>query len=130
MAFSTGLHTASARRNLAKRRPMTNSDSSPPRPGEFELIAELFAPLASSPHAFGLKDDAAIIPESGTADLVITADALIEGVHCLESDPADSIAKKALRVNLSDLAAKGCKPHGYLLVLAIPANVDMPWLTI
>src|SRR6266550_4412552 len=106
MVFSTGSHTASAPRNSAKRRLMTNSNSSPPRPDEFELIAELFAPLATSPRAFGLKDDAAI-----------------EGVHFLESDPADSIAKKALRVNLSDLAAKGCKPHGYLLVLAIPSNV-------
>src|SRR5438874_1436334 len=129
MVFSTGSHTASAPRNSAKRRLMTNSNSSPPRSDDFELISELVAPLATSPRAVGLKDDATIIPESGTADLVVTADALIEGVHFLESDPADSIAKKALRVNLSDLAAKGCKPHGYLLVLAIPSNVDMPWLT-
>src|SRR5947207_15733816 len=86
MVFSTGSHTASAPRNSAKRRLMTNSNSSPPRPDEFELIAELFAPLATSPRAFGLKDDAAIIPESGTADLVVTADALIEGVHFLRSE--------------------------------------------
>ncbi|HTK80486.1 MAG TPA: thiamine-phosphate kinase [Rhizomicrobium sp.] len=107
---------------------MTNSDSRPARPGEFELIAELFAPLATSAGAFGLTDDAAIVAPPSGFDLVVTADAVIEGVHLLAEDPPHLIAKKALRVNLSDLAAKGCKPHGYLLVLAIPPKVEMHWL--
>lgn len=99
-----------------------------PRPSEFQLIAQLFAPLAAAPGAFGLKDDAAIIPARAGADLVVTTDALVEGVHFFADDPPDLIAKKALRVNLSDLAAKGAVPHGYLLALSLPASVDMPWL--
>lgn len=105
---------------------MTNSGSE--RPGEFELIAELFAPLAISPGAFHLKDDAAIIAPPVDCELAVTADALVEGVHFLDSDPSSLIARKALRVNLSDLAAKGCFPLGYLLVLSIPASIDMGWL--
>jgi len=99
-----------------------------PRPSEFQLIAQLFAPLAAAPGAFGLEDDAAIIPPREGADLVVTTDALVEGVHFLASDPPEMVAKKALRVNLSDLAAKGAVPHGYLLSLSLPASIDMPWL--
>ncbi len=99
-----------------------------PRPSEFQLIAQLFAPLAAAPGAFGLKDDAAIIAAREGADLVVTTDALVEGVHFFASDPPDLVAKKALRVNLSDLAAKGAAPHGYLLALSLPASIDMTWL--
>jgi thiamine-monophosphate kinase len=99
-----------------------------PRPSEFQLIAQLFAPLAAAPGAFGLKDDAAIIPARDDTDLVVTTDALVEGVHFFATDPPEMIAKKALRVNLSDLAAKGSVPHGYLLALSLPASIDMPWL--
>lgn len=107
---------------------MTSSDSDSRRPGEFELIAQLFAPLAKSPGAFGLTDDAALVTPPPGCDLVVTADALVEGVHFFVDDPADSIAKKALRVNLSDLAAKGAEPTSYLLVLSLPSRVDMEWL--
>ncbi len=56
---------ASAPSNSAKHRPMTNSSSE--RPSEFALIAELFAPLADAPGAFGLTDDAAIVaPPAGS----------------------------------------------------------------
>ena len=99
-----------------------------PRPSEFELIAKLFAPLATAPGAFGLKDDAALIAARDGHDLVVTTDALVEGVHFFANDPPDTIAKKALRVNLSDLAAKGAQPHGYLLALSMPASIDMSWL--
>jgi len=99
-----------------------------PRLSEFQLIAQMFAPLATAPGAFGLKDDAAVIPAREGADLVVTTDALVEGVHFFASDPPDMVAKKALRVNLSDLAAKGAAPHGYLLALSLPASIDMPWL--
>jgi len=98
------------------------------RPSEFQLIAQMFAPLAGAPGAFGLKDDAAIIPAREGADLVVTADALVEGVHFFANDPPEMVAKKALRVNLSDLAAKGAVPHGYLLALSLPAGIDTPWL--
>jgi thiamine-monophosphate kinase len=98
------------------------------RPSEFALIAELFAPLASAPGAFGLTDDAAIVPARTGHDLVVTTDALVEDVHFLAGDPPASIAKKALRVNLSDLAAKGAEPAGYLLSLSLPERIDRTWL--
>jgi len=99
------------------------------RPSEFALIAELFAPLAkSAPGALGLTDDAALIAPPPGYELVITTDTLVEGVHFLADDPAASIAKKALRVNLSDLAAKGAEAAGYLLALSLPRTVDMNWL--
>jgi thiamine-monophosphate kinase len=98
------------------------------RPSEFALIAQLFAPLAEAPGAFGLTDDVALLPARAGHDLVATTDALVEGVHFLADDPPDSIAKKALRANLSDLAAKGAEPAGYLLALSLPARIPMTWL--
>jgi thiamine-monophosphate kinase len=86
------------------------------RPGEFETIARLLRPLAEgAPEARGLKDDVAVVPGRPGFDLVLTKDALVEGVHFLPEDPLDLVAKKLLRVNLSDLAAKGAEPYGYLL---------------
>ena len=106
---------------------MTNSSSD--RPGEFELIAELFAPLArTAPGAFGLLDDAALLAPGPGQELVVTVDAVVEGVHFRTDDPPGDIAKKALRVNLSDLAAKGAEPCGYLLALVLPKATNMAWL--
>jgi thiamine-monophosphate kinase len=105
---------------------MTNSSSD--RPSEFALIAALFAPLADAPGAFGLTDDAAIVAPPAGHELVITTDALVAGVHFLHDDPPSLIAKKALRVNLSDLAAKGAEAAGYLLALCLPPDADMQWL--
>ncbi|HEX3811057.1 MAG TPA: thiamine-phosphate kinase [Rhizomicrobium sp.] len=97
--------------------------------GEFALIAELFAPLSkAAPGAFNLTDDAAAFTPPPGHDLILTADGLVEGVHFLSDDPPDAIAKKALRVNLSDLAAKGAVPVGYLLTLAVPLRCDVVWL--
>jgi thiamine-monophosphate kinase len=95
--------------------------------GEDSLIARYFKPLATDPRAFDLTDDAAILESSGD-DLVVTTDAIVEGVHFLPDDPPDSIARKALRVNLSDLAAKGAEPAGFVLTLALRAPDDA-WLT-
>jgi thiamine-monophosphate kinase len=85
---------------------------------EDDLIARYFRPLATDPGAFGLIDDAALLNHTGD-DLVVTTDAIVEGVHFLPDDPPDSIARKALRVNLSDLAAKGAVPAGFVLTLAL-----------
>jgi thiamine-monophosphate kinase len=98
------------------------------RPSEFELIARLFAPLAAAPGALGLTDDAAVLPARPGCDTVVTVDALVEGVHFLKDDPPDTIARKALRVNLSDLAAKGAEPAGYFLALSLPAHIGTDWL--
>jgi thiamine-monophosphate kinase len=93
---------------------------------EDSLIARYFRPIATDPGAFGLGDDAAILNASGD-DLVITTDAVVEGVHFLPDDPPDTIARKALRVNLSDLAAKGAAPAGFVLTLALRGPNDA-WL--
>lgn len=109
---------------------MTSSSSDPPRRlGEFALIAKLFAPLAKSPGAFGLVDDVATLSVSSGHELVAKVDAIVEGVHFFRDDPADLVAKKALRVNLSDLAAKGATPIGYLLSLSVAPWCDDDWLT-
>src|SRR6202453_3697394 len=94
--------------------------------GEDSLIARYFRPLATDPGAFDLGDDAAILKALGD-DIVVTTDAIVEGVHFLAGDPPDTIARKALRVNLSDLAAKGATPAGFVLTLALRA-VDDAWL--
>ena len=93
---------------------------------EDSLIARYFGPLATAPGAFGLGDDAAVLAVSD-GDLVVTTDAIVEGVHFLALDPADTVARKALRVNLSDLAAKGATPAGFVLTLALRA-ADDAWL--
>lgn len=98
------------------------------RPPEFALIADFLAPLAAErPEACGLLDDAAWLRLEPGRDLVLTTDALVAGVHFLPDDPPDLIARKLLGVNLSDLAAKGARPIGYLLTLALP-NADRDWL--
>ena len=99
----------------------------PSRPGEDELIARFFAPLAS-PAGLGLRDDAALLAPPPDCDLVLTTDALVAGVHFFADDPPGAIAGKALRVNLSDLAAKGARPLGFLLALALPPDWSEGWL--
>jgi len=89
------------------------------RPGEFETIAKLLRPLTGGdPAARNLADDAAVLPVKPGHDLVLTKDVVVEGVHFLPEDPLDTVARKALRVNLSDLAAKGAEPFAYLLAVS------------
>ncbi len=88
---------------------------------EFRSIAELFAPLALS-EGEGLRDDAAFLPSGPGRELVITADAVVEGVHFLAGTAPELVARKLLRVNLSDLAAKAAEPFGYLLTVAWPES--------
>jgi thiamine-monophosphate kinase len=98
------------------------------RLSEFGLIEKLFAPLAASGAALGLKDDVALLRPRAGHELAVTTDAVIAGVDFFTSDPADTVARKALRVNLSDLAAKGAEPFGYLLTLMLPKTVSETWL--
>jgi thiamine-monophosphate kinase len=95
---------------------------------EERLIARHFKPIARHPGALALTDDAAALTPPAGHDLVVTVDAIVGGVHFFPRDPADAVARKALRVNLSDLAAKGAKPAGFLLSLALPKGVGDPWL--
>jgi thiamine-monophosphate kinase len=99
-----------------------------PDSGEDRLIARYFRPLARHPGAFALRDDAAALTLPPGCDLVLTTDGVIAGVHVFPDDPADAIARRALRVNLSDLAAKGAKPAGFLLSIALPGNTSDDWL--
>ena len=96
-------------------------------PGEFELIRRYFAPLAG-PGSLKLTDDAAVVDLQADRSLVATTDTVIAGVHFLADDPPDLIARKALRINLSDLASMGAEPLGYLLVTALPAGIDENWV--
>lgn len=100
----------------------------PGNTGEERLIAKYFAPLAQHPGALGLVDDTAMLTPPSGCDLVLTTDAIVEGVHFFEGDPADAVARKALRANLSDMAAKGATPAGFLLALALPEAMGDAWL--
>ena len=94
---------------------------------EFETIARLLRPLTGgAPEALNLADDAAVIPSRPGFDLVVSKDALVCGVHFLPDDPLDLVARKLLRVNLSDLAAKAAEPYGYFLAVAWPENTGWP----
>ena len=97
--------------------------------GEFGRIATFFRPLAAGfPGALALTDDAAIISPPPGHELVVTTDAIVAGTHFLPDDPPEDIARKALRVNLSDLAAKGAKPLAYTLTLALDGGTSDAWL--
>jgi thiamine-monophosphate kinase len=95
--------------------------------GEFGRIRRFFAPLAG-PGGLGLKDDAALVDCTPGHRLVVTVDAIVEGVHYLPDDPPDLVARKLLRVNLSDLAAMGARPLHYLLATALPAAFGDEWV--
>jgi thiamine-monophosphate kinase len=98
------------------------------RPDEDGLIARFFRPLATAPGAARLLDDAACYQPPEGHEMVLTTDALVAGVHFFPEDPPDAIARKALRVNLSDLAAKGARPVGYLLSIALTEDWSEDWL--
>jgi len=98
-------------------------------PGEFELIARYFRPLAvRQDWALGLTDDAALVETAPGERLAITADALVAGIHFLADDAPDLIARKMLRVNLSDLAAMGARPLAYLMTCCLPAMLEESWI--
>ena len=96
---------------------------------EFELIARYFAPLASAfPGAYGLLDDAAVITAPAGCELVAKTDAIVAGVHFSADDPPGLVARKALRVNLSDLSAKGAVARAYMLDLLLPTTLSEDWI--
>ena len=94
---------------------------------EFDLISRYFAPLAG-PGGLGLKDDAALINSLPGKEFVVTADAFVAGVHFLSSEKPGVIARRLLRTNISDLAAKGARLSGYLLTLALPNELNEDWV--
>ena len=100
------------------------------KPGEFDLIASVFAPLTDGDErALGLLDDAAVLPQAAGRDTVITTDTMVEGIHFLDAEPPDVVARRLLRVNLSDLASMGAEPTAYVLNLTLPARTNKEWLS-
>jgi thiamine-monophosphate kinase len=95
-------------------------------PAEFGLIERHFRPLAG-PGALDLHDDAAVLAPPPGRELVLTCDAMVGGVHFLPDDPPDLVGRKLLRVNLSDLAAKGATPIGYLMTVSTPRDTPDEW---
>jgi len=99
------------------------------RRSEFEIIAEVLAPLSRGADlAFDLTDDAALLTPQPGECIATTADALVAGVHFPRDEAADFIARKALRVNLSDLAAMGAAPIAYFMTIALPPDIDDAWI--
>jgi len=96
---------------------------------EFSIIAKYFAPLSGGfGESFDLTDDAALIDVPPGQQLVLTKDMLVAGVHFFADDAADLIARKLLRVNISDLAGMGAAPVAYMLGFGVPANIDESWI--
>ena len=95
-------------------------------PPEFSLIYKHFLPLAGA-GALALGDDAAVFAPPQGRELVVAADAMVAGVHFLPDDPPDLVARKLLRTNLSDLAAMGATPLGYLLTVSVPRDTPEAW---
>lgn len=102
------------------------------RPGEFDLIARLTAGLET--HATmanpGIGDDCAIIDlgmdEKSGELLLATCDSQVEGVHfTLQTSSPEQIGRKALAINLSDIAAMGGEPRYALVSLILPANLSL-----
>ncbi len=95
-------------------------------PPEFDLIARFFKPLAGE-GALGLADDAAVFMPPAGRELVVSADAIVGGVHFLPDDPPETVGRKLLRVNLSDLAAMGATPLSYFLTVSVPVTTTAAW---
>ena len=92
---------------------------------EFDLIAQVFRPLAGDPGAQGLGDDGACLPRLPTGqEWRITTDTLVEGVHFRATDPLDAVAWRALATNVSDLVAQAAQPRAYFLNLALGKGFD------
>lgn len=96
---------------------------------EFQVIADLFAPLSRGcPGALNLTDDVALLAADGDHETAATVDAMVAGVHFLPDDPPELVARKLVRVNLSDLAAKGARPFAIMLAAAFPRDTELDWL--
>ncbi len=96
---------------------------------EFGLIERYFAPLSMTEHGgYGLTDDAASLVPAEGCEIIVTKDMMAAGVHFFADDPPESLGRKLLRVNLSDLAAMGAVPRAYVLGLALPDETTSNWL--
>ena len=99
------------------------------RTGEFGLIERFFRPLSrAAPGAFGLGNDGALLTPPAGESLVVTKDLMVAGVHYPEGEDSSILARRLLRVNLSDLAAMGASATAYALGLALPEDAGDAWV--
>ena len=98
---------------------------SPDLPAEFQRIASLRC--LAAPGALGLLDDAALFTSPTGRELVVSADTIVGGVHFLPNDPVETLGRKMLRVNLSDMAAMGAVPLHYLMTVSVPQTTGPAW---
>ena len=97
--------------------------------GEFDLIERFFRPLSrAAPGAFALRNDGALLTPPAGASLVVTKDLMVAGVHYPEGEEPATVARRLLRVNLSDLAAMGASARSYALGLALPEDIADVWV--
>ncbi|RMH18159.1 MAG: thiamine-phosphate kinase [Gammaproteobacteria bacterium] len=99
------------------------------RISEFDLIRHYFSDLSygAATVITGVGDDAAIIGGDCDTNQVVTVDTLNAGVHFFADDKPEDIARKAVLVNLSDLAAMGAEPQWITLSLTLP-DADQGWI--
>ena len=99
------------------------------RTGEFDLIERFFRPLSrAAPGAFALRNDGALLTPPAGASLVVTKDLMVAGVHYPEGEEPATVARRLLRVNLSDLAGMGATATAYALGLALPEDIGDAWV--
>ena len=97
--------------------------------GEFDLIERFFRPLSrAASGAFALRNDGALLTPPAGASLVVTKDLMVAGVHYPEGEEPSTVARRLLRVNLSDLAAMGASAKSYALGLALPEDIADAWV--
>lgn len=85
---------------------------------EADWISRYIAPLVTASGADSLRDDVAILSADGV--MIVNLDTLVEGTHFLGSDPLETVGRKLVRVNVSDIFAKGAVPIEALLSIAWP----------
>ena len=102
----------------------------PPSSGsEFDIISKYFRPLSQgADEALGMLDDAAVMNVPDDHQLVVTTDAVVEGVHFLSSLSPEDVAHKVVGVNLSDLAAMGATPHAVFLAAQFTSGLPEEWI--
>lgn len=110
----------------ADRKLVTN----PPNFTEDELVGAIRKVLSGeSPGVLiSVGDDAAVV-EPGNHQLVLTSDMLVEGVHFdLGSVSAHDLGHKSITASVSDVAAMGGSPRYGLVSVALPRDVEAPWV--
>src|SRR5664279_3753494 len=97
---------------------------------EFSFIEYLKKKIPAHGHVrVGIGDDAAVMSVDGNKQLVVSTDVIVENVDFkLKTSSPEKIGRKALAVNLSDIAAMGASPTAFVISIGKPAHVSTGWL--